>query len=65
MGTRTQFNLDAQTYLGVDVVYQKLHTGLAGMQANYGNGAETASPRVVSDQSAWMAEFRVHRNFYP
>jgi len=65
VGTRTQFNLDAQTYLGVDVVYQKLQTGLAGMQGNYGNGAEAAGPRVVADQSAWMAEFRVHRNFYP
>jgi hypothetical protein len=65
VGTRTQWNIDATTYLGVDVVYQVLQTGLAGMQANYGNGAEAASPRTVSNQSAWMAEFRVHRNFYP
>jgi hypothetical protein len=67
IGTRTQFNLDSQTYLGVDVVYEQLNTGLAGMVANYGNGAEnaTAGPRTVSNQSAIMAEFRVHRNFYP
>jgi hypothetical protein len=67
VGTRTQFNIDASTYLGLDVVYQKLETGLAGMTALYGNGAETATtkPRDVTDQSAWMVEFRVHRNFYP
>ena len=67
IGTRTQFNIDAQTYLGVDVVYEKLQMGLAGMVANYGNSPESAlaGPRTVSDQSAWMAQFRVHRNFYP
>ena len=65
VGTRTQFNIDASTYLGVDVVYQKLETALAGQQANFGNGAEAASPRTVDDQSAWMVQFRVHRNFYP
>ena len=26
IGTRTQFNIDASTYLGVDVVYQKLES---------------------------------------
>src|ERR1019366_8385981 len=67
VGTRTQFNIDANTYLGLDVVYQKLETALAGMVANYGNGAETAAtgPRDVTDQSAGMVQFRVHRNFYP
>ena len=78
IGTRTQWNIDSQTYIGVDVVYEKLQTGLSGMLANYGNGAATGAsvsnvgvfsagtgPRLVSDQSAWMAQFRVHRNFYP
>ncbi len=67
IGTRTQFNLDANTYIGLDVVYEDLQTGLAGMHANYGNGAESATtgPRDVTNQSAWMAQFRVHRNFYP
>jgi hypothetical protein len=70
VGTRTQWNIDSQTYLGVDVVYEVLQTGLSGMLANYGNGAAGAtaaggSPRLVSDQSAFMAQFRVHRNFYP
>jgi hypothetical protein len=73
VGTRTQFNIDASTYLGVDVVYEKLETGLSGMLANYGNGSANGAgitgagngPRNVTDQSALMVQFRVHRNFYP
>jgi hypothetical protein len=67
IGTRTQFHIDSNTYLGVDVVYQKLESGLSGMRANYGNSPEAAStgPRDVADQSALMVQFRVHRNFYP
>jgi hypothetical protein len=65
VGTRTQFNVDSQTYLGLDVVYQYLNTALNGFPYGTGLGAETASTRMVTNQSAWMAEFRVHRNFYP
>jgi len=73
VGTRTQFNIDSSTYLGVDVVYEKLETGLSGMLANYGNGSANGTgitgagtgPRNVTDQSALMVHFRVHRNFYP
>jgi len=73
VGTRTQFNIDSSTYLGVDVVYEKLETGLSGMLANYGNGSANGTgitgagtgPRNVTDQSALMVQFRVHRNFYP
>jgi hypothetical protein len=67
IGTRTQFNIDSQTYLGVDIVYQDLQSGLVGMLANYGNGGEAAAtgPRSVTNQSALMGQFRVHRNFYP
>jgi hypothetical protein len=68
IGTRTQFNLDSQTHLGVDIVYQQLNTALSGITGGagmYGNGAEAAGSRTVSNQSAFMGEFRVHRNFYP
>ncbi len=64
IGTRTQFNIDSQTYLGVDVVYQSLQTASSGMTTAYGSGAQ-AGAKVIGNQSAWMAEFRVHRNFYP
>jgi hypothetical protein len=68
IGSRTQFNLDSQTYLGVDIVYQQLNTALGGVIGGagmFGNGAEAAGSRTISNQSAWMGEFRVHRNFYP
>jgi hypothetical protein len=65
VGTRTQFNLDSQTYLGLDVVYTDLQTALSGMTATAASGTQPAVARVVSDQSAFIFEFRVHRNFYP
>jgi hypothetical protein len=46
IGTRTQFNIDSNTYLGLDVVYEKLETGLAGMVANYGR---------CGDRSDWSS----------
>ena len=66
VGTRTQFNVDSQTYIGLDVIYTDLQTansGLTGIVAASGN--QPAALRTTADQSAWMAEFRFHRNFYP
>jgi hypothetical protein len=66
IGTRTQFNVDSQTYLGVDVVYTDLKTANPGVVALINaSGTQPAAVRTLTDQSAWMAEFRVHRNFYP
>jgi len=68
IGTRTQFNIDSQTYIGVDVIYTKLQTasaGVGGLIAIPGSGTQPAANRTIADQSAWMAEFRIHRNFYP
>ncbi len=66
VGTRTQWNIDSQTYIGVDVVYQVLQTATVpdGL-ATFGFGQQPAATRDVDDQSAFMAQFRVHRNFYP
>jgi hypothetical protein len=71
VGSRTQWNIDSQTYIGVDVVYQVLNSasgngpvGAVGPTVAAG-GQQPAAARSLSDQSAWMAEFRVHRNFYP
>jgi len=66
IGTRTQWNIDSQTYIGVDVVYQVLNTADQGVIGTVAaGGQQPAALRTVSDQSAWMGEFRVHRNFYP
>jgi hypothetical protein len=66
VGTRTQFNLDANTYVGLDVVYTHLNTASDGATlALVANGTKPAGIYSVTDQSAWIAQFRVHRNFYP
>ena len=64
IGSRTQFNLDANTYLSLDVVYTKLNTASGGALANTPSGYPSGTLKV-DDQSAWIAHFRVHRDFYP
>jgi hypothetical protein len=66
IGSRTQWNVDSQTALGVDIVYQQLNTasnGVVGTLATVGT-ANTAV-RTFGNQGAWMGQFRIHRNFYP
>ena len=73
IGTRTQWNIDSQTYIGVDVMYQALNTAtlstfLGGVGSGTGTfsfGQQPVAARTASDQSAFVAQFRVHRNFYP
>ena len=66
VGSRTQFNLDANTYVGLDIVYQKLNSASAGLLASMpAAGQNPAGLHEISDQSAWVGQFRIHRNFYP
>ena len=67
VGTRTQFNVDSQTYIGLDVIYTALQTGSnGGVGSIASSGAQPAQTAgTASNQSAWTAEFRFHRNFYP
>ena len=65
VGSRTQWNIDAQTYIGIDVLYQNLKSATVAGTPSISFGQQPAAARTISDQSAWMAEFRVHRNFYP
>jgi hypothetical protein len=65
IGSRTQFNLDANTYVGVDIVYTRLNTSSSGLAALPTTGTKPGGVYSINDQSAWTAEFRVHRNFYP
>jgi hypothetical protein len=66
VGSRTQWNIDSSTYLGVDVAYQGLKPATwATPHFLNSNGAQPAAIRNVEDQGAWLAQFRVHRNFYP
>jgi hypothetical protein len=70
VGSRTQWNIDKDFYMGVDVAYTKISglstfngltpVGSALIPAGTNNGA-----RSTGDQDNWQIRFRVHRDFYP
>ena len=71
VGTRTQWNVTKDFYMGLDVAYTKI----SGMSAPGGvlpagniafpAGTNTGA-RTTSDQDNWhCSRFRVHRDFYP
>jgi len=65
IGTRTQWNVDSQTYIGLDVIYTNLTSAKGATPTAFGSGTQPVAVRTLGDQSAWIAEMRVHRNFYP
>jgi hypothetical protein len=69
VGTRTQWNVTKDFYIGVDVAYTKISGASTsnGLSAtNMINAANTnVFPRVADDQDNWQVRFRVHRDFYP
>jgi len=60
VGSRTQWNVSKDFYMGLDVLYLKLQS----MSYN-GNVSIFAGPGSAADQDNWMVRFRVHRDFYP
>lgn len=69
VGTRTQWNIRPDFYMGVDLVYQKLQTSFAGL-ANYAAIAGGPKPSSgpfykVEDQDALQLTFRIHRDILP
>ena len=66
IGTRTQWNIDSQTAMGIDILYSRLQTASAGATTTLAaTGSQSAGIRSISDQGSWMGQFRIHRNFYP
>jgi porin-like protein len=66
-GTRTQWNPVSQLDIGVDVLYSRLDTGLAGATTTAAAAlpSKPAGPITFSDQDVWSVMFRVQRNFWP
>jgi hypothetical protein len=67
IGSRTQWNVTKDFYMGLEVFYAKLNsastpTGLIGLAAN---GSKPGGAYTVTDQDNWSFRFRVHRDFYP
>jgi hypothetical protein len=79
IGSRTQWNVTKDFYMGLDVAYVKMDTatlpgGVSGGTAGTGpQGTNTqifpantnTFPRFISSEDNWQVRFRVHRDFYP
>ena len=49
VGSRTQFNVDSQTYVGLDVIYTELQYGDIGVrQYDSGSGTQPTAARTIS-----------------
>jgi len=69
VGTRTQWNIDSQTYMGLDVIYQKLDTAMSGDTATVLTPSATSTQptavRTFGNEGQVVIQARIHRNFYP
>ena len=69
IGTRTQWNVTKDFYMGLDVLYQKLQSAsgavVAGTTLVPANGATVGGFLPATDPDNWSFRFRVHRDFYP
>ena len=68
LGSRTQWNVTKDFYMGVDVMYPKMNsgstpTGILGGNLIQAGGA--VAPIFVENPDNWSFRFRVHRDFYP
>jgi len=70
IGSRTQWNVTKDFYMGVDVLYTKLNSANAAnnelpnaMTPFSTTGSQLA--RFLSNEDALSVEFRVHKDFYP
>ena len=73
LGSRTQWNVTKDFYMGLDVMYSKLQSATAFNGLAVGSGAllvpVVPSPIFgflpATDPDNWSFRFRVHRDFYP
>ena len=66
LGSRTQWNVAKDFYMGVDVMYAKLlSASLPGNSLLTGGTLSIGGATTVSDVDNWQFRFRVHRDFYP
>jgi hypothetical protein len=64
LGSRTQWNVTKDFYMGLDVLYSKIMT--ADLNAPGAAGTSfLAAGQHTGDVDNWMFRFRVHRDFYP
>jgi hypothetical protein len=64
VGSRTQWNVSKDFYMGVDILYQKMESAVNSVSATLGPLVFGAT-RPADDQDNLSIRFRVHRDFYP
>lgn len=67
IGSRTQWNVTKDFYMGFDVVYTRLNTAFAGTalyRANTGSGVPSGT-YTVENQQSWATRVRFHRDIVP
>ncbi len=64
IGSRTQWNVSKDFYMGLDVMYHVLQSG-SGAGGLLGAANSTRGATFVDDMDIWRVEFRVHKDFYP
>ncbi len=71
LGSRTQWDVTKTFYLGVDVLYQDIHSATlptvtaAGGAPTLGAFSAGSANALNSNSSNWMIRFRAHRDFLP
>jgi hypothetical protein len=80
IGSRTQWNVTKDFYMGLDVAYLKVDgmntssglvagsavvPGAFAAAAGAGPNNSTIGLKTTGNEDIWMARFRVHRDFYP
>ena len=64
LGSRTQWNVTKDFYMGFDVLYSKLNSADVPNNVLPGN-VVIGNATTASDADNWQFRFRVHRDFYP
>ncbi len=65
IGSRTQWNVTKDFYMGLDVLYTKLQSASAGIVGGVDTSLSRAGVLPKDDLDNWQFRFRVHRDFYP
>src|SRR5262245_1219060 len=70
VGTRTQWNVTKDFYMGLDVAYSRisglsLPGGVIPINSVLIPAGTNLGARPIDDQDNWQFRFRVHRDFYP
>ncbi len=65
IGSRSQWNVTKDFYMGFDIVYYRLETASGGAVVNYtalAGGAQPTGLRRIEDQDVLAGRFRWHRD---